>query len=150
MGTIDTMQLSHYLVIKLLISVKLGFSITGKTDLYWSGNLAQIIWLHFLHIFVFITLDCVLFPLWNRFSYPYYMKILSQSYRSFTFILLFPILFLWVVSVCERVCLRIRMCLFSIWHFFLFYFVFRFILFYIKIFLITIAQYTIENWAVVF
>lgn len=127
MGTIDTMQLSHYLVIKLLISVKLGFSITGKTDLYWSGNLAQIIWLHFLHIFVFITLDCMLFPLWNRFSYLYYMKILSQSYRSFTFILLFPILFLWVVSVCECVCLRIRMCLFSIWHFFLFYFVFWFI-----------------------
>lgn len=127
MGTIETMQLSHYLVIKLLISAKLEFSITGKTDLYWSGNLAQIIWLHFLHIFVFITLDCMLFPLWNRFSYLYYMKILSQSYRSFTFILLFPILFLWVVSVCECVCLRIRMCLFSIWHFFLFYFVFWFI-----------------------
>lgn len=133
MDTIDTMQLSHHLVVKLLTSIKLGFSITGQTELYWSGNLAQIIWLHFLHVFVFITLDCVLFPLWNRFSYLSYMKILSLSYRSFTFILLFPILLLWVVSVCERVSQNPHVFVFYL-KFFLFHFVFSFILFYMKIF----------------
>lgn len=122
MDTIDTMQLSHHLVIKQLISIKLGFSITGNADLYWSDNLAQIIWLHFLHVFVSITLYCVLFPLRNRFSYLSYMKILSWSYRSFPIILLFPILFLWVVSVYKHVCLSICMCLFGNFSCFILYF----------------------------
>lgn len=146
MGTIDTIKLSYHLIITQLVSIKIWFSITGKTDLYWSGNLAQVMWLHFLHV-VFITLGWDTISPITKIFISFYMKIflilqifyLHPIYYNFVFM---AFLCVWM-CVSASTCVSCGFCLALFFCFFLF--VFWFVLFYINIFLINISQHNIEN-----